>query len=217
MSSTLHVLVVSANSHGPLTLNAAAKLGYEVNALDAMKGETRTPEFMAKNPYHCCPTLEEEGMVLWESNAILRHMAEKGKLEQWYPTDLQRRAKINQAMDYRQNTFYKDLGPFCYPALGFGAAVDAEEMAKRQATFTATCEDFAKNYLADGKFVGGEAAPTIADLSFVPTLLFTAVHADFELPAALKAYQERFEAAVPEYTDVRAPLDGYLGYLASQK
>jgi glutathione S-transferase len=45
--------------------------------LDIVKGETRTPEFLAKNPNGRIPTLElEDGTCLPESNAILWYLAE---------------------------------------------------------------------------------------------------------------------------------------------
>ena len=45
--------------------------------LDILKGETRTPEFLAKNPNGRIPALElEDGTVLAESNAILFYLAD---------------------------------------------------------------------------------------------------------------------------------------------
>ena len=55
------------------------KLGqpYERIELDITKGETRTPEFLAKNPNGRIPALElDDGTVLPESNAILFYLAE---------------------------------------------------------------------------------------------------------------------------------------------
>jgi len=59
-----------------LLLNQLA-LPFELIELDIMKGETRTPEFLAKNPSGRIPTLElEDGGYLAESNAILFYLAE---------------------------------------------------------------------------------------------------------------------------------------------
>jgi len=45
--------------------------------VDANKGETRTPEFLARNPVGKIPAAElDDGTVLIESNAILAHFAE---------------------------------------------------------------------------------------------------------------------------------------------
>jgi glutathione S-transferase len=61
---------------------------FERVELDILKGETRTPEFLAKNPNGRIPALElEDGTVLAESNAILFYLADgtpflpEGRLE----------------------------------------------------------------------------------------------------------------------------------------
>jgi glutathione S-transferase len=45
--------------------------------LDPRIGETRSAEYLAKNPNGRIPTLEEDGFVLWESPAILKYLAAK--------------------------------------------------------------------------------------------------------------------------------------------
>ncbi|VXC24597.1 Glutathione S-transferase [Pseudomonas sp. 8AS] len=50
---------------------------YEWVPVDILKGETQTPEFLAKNPNGKIPVLElDDGTCLWESNAILNFLAE---------------------------------------------------------------------------------------------------------------------------------------------
>jgi GST-like protein len=56
-------------------------LPYEVRHVDLENGEQLTPEFLALNPNHKIPVLEDGDLVVWESGAILTHLAEKyGKL-----------------------------------------------------------------------------------------------------------------------------------------
>lgn len=60
-------------------------LPYEVERVKIDAGEQLTPAFVAKNPNHKIPVLDDDGLVIWESGAILLHLAEKhGKL---LPTD----------------------------------------------------------------------------------------------------------------------------------
>ena len=40
-------------------------------------GKNNEPAYLAMNPNGLVPTLEEDGFVLWESNAIVRHLAAK--------------------------------------------------------------------------------------------------------------------------------------------
>jgi glutathione S-transferase len=58
---------------------------------------------------------------------------------------------------------------------------------------------FEQYYLKDGKFVGGFATPTIADLSICGGLTFLRV-LGYEHTPATKAYLARVAAAVPSWT-----------------
>jgi len=50
---------------------------YEWVPVDILKGETQSPEFLAKNPNGKIPVLQlEDGTALWESNAILNFLAD---------------------------------------------------------------------------------------------------------------------------------------------
>ena len=56
-------------------------LDYEVRVWKLAEDEQKSDEFLAMNPNHKIPVLEDDGLVIWESGAILLHLAEKyGKL-----------------------------------------------------------------------------------------------------------------------------------------
>ena len=68
--------------------------------VDTIKQETRTPEFMAKNPNGKVPLLElEDGRRLSESNAILWHLAEGSA---YLPSDPWQQAQVLQWMFWEQ-------------------------------------------------------------------------------------------------------------------
>jgi glutathione S-transferase len=68
--------------------------------LDIDKGETRTPQFLAKNPNGRIPTLElEDGTFLAESNAIMWYLAENTP---YVPQDRLGRAQVLQWMFFEQ-------------------------------------------------------------------------------------------------------------------
>ena len=52
-------------------------LPYEVHAIDLQNEEQMKPEFVALNPNHKIPVIDDGGLVIWESGAILLHLAEK--------------------------------------------------------------------------------------------------------------------------------------------
>jgi glutathione S-transferase len=77
MTITLYELQPSPHARKVRLL--AAELGIPLNKVpvDPRIGETRTSEFLAKNPNGRVPTLEEDGFVLWESPAILKYLSAK--------------------------------------------------------------------------------------------------------------------------------------------
>jgi len=68
--------------------------------IDITKGESRTPEFLAKNPNGRVPLLElEDGRFLPESNAILFYLAEESD---FLPSDRFKRAQVLQWLFFEQ-------------------------------------------------------------------------------------------------------------------
>ncbi len=58
------------------------------------------PAYLALNPNALIPTIEDEGLVLWESNAILRYLAARYAPDLW-PQDLELRAAADKWMDWQ--------------------------------------------------------------------------------------------------------------------
>jgi glutathione S-transferase len=76
------------------------RLPYRWVEVDSTKGETRTPEFLARNPNGRVPTLElEDGSYLPESNAILFYLAEGSAL---LPQERLGRARALEWMFFEQ-------------------------------------------------------------------------------------------------------------------
>jgi glutathione S-transferase len=74
---TLYDFLDSGNGYKVRLLLAQLGIAHRRVELDIDKGETRTPQFLAKNPNGKIPALElEDGTVLAESNAILCYLAE---------------------------------------------------------------------------------------------------------------------------------------------
>jgi glutathione S-transferase len=76
---TITLYDVQPSPHARKVRLLAAELGIKLTkvACDPRIGETRTVEYLAKNPNGRVPTLEEDGFVLWESPAILKYLAAK--------------------------------------------------------------------------------------------------------------------------------------------
>jgi len=69
-------------------------LDCDVQAIDLGSGDQRTPQYMSLNANKKMPTLEDDGFVLWESNAILFYMAGKRPSSGLWPSDLKDQADV---------------------------------------------------------------------------------------------------------------------------
>jgi glutathione S-transferase len=97
---TLYDCLDSGNGYKIRLLLAQLGLRYRYVELDIMLGESRTPEFLAKNPNGRIPLLElDDGQRLAESDAILFYLAEGTAL---FPTDRLERAQTLQWMFFEQ-------------------------------------------------------------------------------------------------------------------
>src|SRR6516162_7516338 len=96
----LYDYLPSGNGYKVRLLLHQLGIPFELIELDIVKGLTRTPEFLAKNPNGRIPTLEvEPGVFLPESNAILFYLAEGTP---FFPTDRLERAQVLQWMCFEQ-------------------------------------------------------------------------------------------------------------------
>jgi len=69
-------------------------LDCEPRLIDLFKGEQHGPGFAALNPNERMPVLEDEGFVLWESNAILYYLAAKKPGSGLWPSDARGQADV---------------------------------------------------------------------------------------------------------------------------
>jgi glutathione S-transferase len=90
----LYLFPVSGRVIGIVALKAHLALDCEVVPIDLGRGDQLTPEYLALNPNRKMPTLEDNGFVLWESNAILFYMAAKHSAKGLWPTDLAGQADV---------------------------------------------------------------------------------------------------------------------------
>lgn len=87
------------------------ELGLAHERIDAGRqfGVVGEPHYRAMNPNGKIPTVEDDGLVLWESNAICRHLARKhGRL---MPAALADRARVDMWMDWQQTELGQGVGP----------------------------------------------------------------------------------------------------------
>ena len=80
----------------------ATELGLEFERTDAGGpfGGTDTPEYRAMNPMGLIPTIDDDGVILWESHSCVRYLTAKNDADGLWPTDVAIRAEAEKWMDW---------------------------------------------------------------------------------------------------------------------
>ncbi|MEL7171954.1 MAG: glutathione S-transferase family protein [Pseudomonadota bacterium] len=139
---------------------AEADLPYEVRALDTFKGEQHSEAYRAINPNGKAPAIEDDGVRVFDSTAILLYLAEKANAYLGAPGD---RAELLSWLFWISS----GLGPFSGQWVHFQTAGAAEggDYAKRRYKFEAHRHyDVLEKHLAGREFMVGEGY-TIADMA----------------------------------------------------
>jgi len=90
----LYVLPPSPRAFKVIALKNHLGIECEMRLVDLSKGEQFTPNYIAMNPNSKMPVLEDDGFVLWESNAILLYLASKKPHSGLWPTDPKDQADV---------------------------------------------------------------------------------------------------------------------------
>ncbi|SMF13777.1 glutathione S-transferase [Tistlia consotensis] len=144
--------------------------------VDLGKGENRTPAFLALNPNGKVPVLElGDGRTLWESNAIMAHLARQAGSELW-PADGERQIEVLRWLAWNDVHFTRHAGTLYFeriikPMFGIGAenAAATEEATGFLRRFGKVLDD----HLRGRHWLLGDAM-TIADFAAAIALPYRA-------------------------------------------
>ena len=111
--------------------------------VDLAKGEQKSPAFLAINPNGKIPALLDGDTALWESNAIMCHLARRAKSDLW-PTDPVKQIEVLKWLSWNSEHFTRHAGTLYFnhvikPKFGIGAP---DEKAVEEAI------GFAKQFVA---------------------------------------------------------------------
>ncbi|MDI1483823.1 glutathione S-transferase family protein [Polyangium sp. y55x31] len=101
---------LSGNSHKVRLLLSMLRLEHEEIVVDLLKGEHKTPSFLAMNPLGQVPVLVDGDETLRDSQAILVYLARKYGGEAWLPSDPAGMARVVQWLSFAANEVHH--GPF---------------------------------------------------------------------------------------------------------
>ena len=172
--------LISGNCYKIKLLCSLLDLAHEWVAMDIMAGDTRTADFLDKNPNGKIPLLElEDGRFLAESNAILFYLAYGSDL---LPIDRYLKSKVLEWLFFEQYSHepYIAVRRFIQKYQGMPAQRQAEYAAREAGGIKALT--IMNDHLAKNEYFVGEQL-SIADIS-----LFAYTHVADEGGFDLSAY-----------------------------
>lgn len=205
---TLYTTSLSANGRKPLAVGKQLGLPLEVRQVNVYRGEGQDPKYRELNPWGKVPTLVDEELVLWESNAILVYLCERGGDSALWPSSPAQRAEVLRWMFWESSHFQPVLNRVLAPRVGqlLFAPADAPPVAVAwdDAELTALLAGL-DAALRERAYLCG-AQPTIADFSVAGmTTYFAACGFPRERFAAIARWLDRM-AALPSWSASLAEL-----------
>ncbi|MDA7949370.1 MAG: glutathione S-transferase family protein [Hyphomicrobiaceae bacterium] len=158
----LYDFQLSGNCHKVRMMLAMLDLQYEVEAIDLLKGEQHAPEFLELNPMHKVPVLDDDGLILADSAAILIYLARKYGREDLYPDDPAAMTHIQKWLSFSVNEVFNGL------ALARAMVIFNRELDEKAVHAVA---DIALNTLESRLTIAEWLAldrPTLADIACYP-------------------------------------------------
>ena len=214
----LHYHPVSTTSRPLFLFIQENKLPVELQFVDLMKGEHVQTAFTALNPNQLVPVLEDGDFVLTESSAILKYLAEKFE-SPLYPKDIQKRAKVNEAMDWLNTQLTRDFAyGLVYPQIFPHHKRPTDEVQKGTLEWGKERADrwfkiLDENVLGKQRHVAGDAL-TIADYYASGLVsLGEAVRVDYSRFPNLKRWLDGMKKELKTWDKVHEILYGFAGSL----
>jgi glutathione S-transferase len=205
----------SFNAQKVLWLADELGLSYEHIPAGGSFGRLDEPAFRAINPHGRVPVLEDDGLAIWESHAILRYLAAKYGSALFWSDDPATRSLADRWMDWSQTTLQPDflMGVFW----GYYRTPDSQRDWPAINRSTTRCADHFRlldAMLTTRPFLLGNAL-SLADIP-IATSLYRYFELDIERPAVpnVCAWYERLQRRPAYRARVMLPFDELRGRLA---
>ncbi|MCF6775648.1 glutathione S-transferase family protein [Thiotrichales bacterium 19X7-9] len=146
-------------------------LEYEFVALNPWKGEHKSEAHIKRHPAGKVPVIEDGDFTLFESNAIVRYLAEKVHNTNYYPSDLQQQALVNQWLDFAAAHIGTNVSKVLfnrYFADKIGIEVDSRSMEEGH-QFLTNHLPILEAQLTNNTYIAGNHM-TIADIGLLASL-----------------------------------------------
>jgi glutathione S-transferase len=147
------------------------KLGLQYDRIDAGNefGVTKTPQYRVLNPNGLVPTIEDGNFQLWESNVIVRYLAQKNGHGRLYPAVIRTRFDAERWMDWQATVFWPALRPLFIELIRTPLTNRDATVISRAETLSLAAAQILDAHLSDRTFLAGESF-SIGDIPAATTV-----------------------------------------------
>ncbi len=151
---------LSGHSHRVRMFLNLLRLPHDIRRVELAKGEHKQPAYLAINPTGQLPAIDDNGRVMFDSNAILTYLAlTYDEQRTWFPADPVGASEVVRFLSFAAGPGLSSGGEARLVTV-FGAKLDPQRAFAVAARFYPVLE----NHLAGREFLVG-AGPTIADVA----------------------------------------------------
>ena len=124
---------LSGHAHRVELMLSLLQLPAELISVDLAKGAHKHPDFLALNPFGQVPVIDDDGVIVADSNAILVYLAKKYGNGRWLPEDPVGAARVQRWLSVAAGQVA--FGPAAARLITvFGAAFNPQEVITRAHT-----------------------------------------------------------------------------------
>jgi len=155
----LYYLSLSPPVRSVLLTAKALGIDLELRNLNLLEGEHLKSEFTKLNPQHTVPTIDDNGVIIYDSHAICGYLVDKyAQDDSLYPKDIVKRAQINARLHFDTGFLFARLR-FMFEPIFF---YNQSEIPAWKIEYMQKCWDLMEAFLENCQYVCGDTI-TIAD------------------------------------------------------
>lgn len=158
----LYNVEVSGNCYKIRLFLSLLKLEYDIIPINIANGQQKAPSYLKRNPFGEVPVLEDDDLILRDSQAILVYLARKYGGDDWLPGDASEMARVVQWLSTACNEIARGLADSRYYKK-FNIELDIDKAHEKSRAVLSVID----NHLVDKNWLELNRV-TIADIACFP-------------------------------------------------
>lgn len=162
----LYCYETNAPSRFVMMLAKEIGLDMEYRPVNLMKKEQFKPEFTKINPMHQIPTLDDNGVIVWDAHAICTYLVTKyAKNDKLYPKDIVMKTQVDERLYFDGSYMYAKLLSLMEPIFYY----ETYEIPQYKMDNIEKCYDYVETMFKNNSYIVGNHM-TLADLAYFATI-----------------------------------------------